>query len=515
MTNQSSIFSQSEFSPRSLLRMLWKRRYLAALLWVATVGLGALAIYKLPRSYSAEASLLLSGQGIPEKYVSSSINPDVTERMEVLKQKIVNADRLWLLIEQYDLYASLRHVPVPTPREEIITRMRGDLTMRLERGWSAERSVTFRVAYKSRNPVIAAEVANRVARFFIDENIRDRESWASTTSDFLTAELGKAKQKMDSLDEILERYKRQFNGELPQQEQAMIASLAQSKMRLQSIQDALSRAEQTKLILKNTLETARASESMARQLLPPAPAAAIPSAQPLLESDRIRTELAQLRQRYGEQHPDLRRLQAVLETTLQREQNEFRSHPAAAPAARPAETVAAIATPRPENMQALIEQRERIENLKTQIQVTDAEQVKLVAERASVYAEVNKIERHLMNMPVREQEMAGVMREHESAKLYYQSLLEKKLNADLASNMERRRQGEVFSQLDLARAPEVPVSPNLRMLAAAVLAFATLLALAVSIGLGLKKGLLQGEWELPPNVVVLARVPELDLAASR
>jgi len=117
---------------------------------------------------------------------------------------------------------------------------------------------------------------------------------------------------------------------------------------------------------------------------------------------------------------------------------------------------------------------------------------------------------------VREQEMAAVTRDYEMSKANYKSLLDKKLAAGMATDMERKQQGERFTMLDTARVPEKPVSPNRPLLYGVGCALSLVVALAFAVAKEIKNHVVLGEWELPPGVAVLGRVPliKADLRSS-
>src|SRR5262249_42718726 len=87
------------------------------------------------------------------------------------------------------------------------------------------------------------------------------------------------------------------------------------------------------------------------------------------------------------------------------------------------------------------------------------------------------------------------------------SLLDKKLAAGMATDMERRQQGERFTMLDAARIPEKPIRPKRPFLYAIACGMSIALALAFAIVKETKKNTILGEWELPSGVTVLGRVP--------
>jgi uncharacterized protein involved in exopolysaccharide biosynthesis len=116
-----------------------------------------------------------------------------------------------------------------------------------------------------------------------------------------------------------------------------------------------------------------------------------------------------------------------------------------------------------------------------------------IRQRASIQAAINsmqediqKIDRQIIDYqkriertPKREEELFALRRDHENMQTAYKSLLSRKLEADMAVNMEKKKKGEQFEVLDYAKLPEKPVSPNLKKI------FALALAIGITLGLGL------------------------------
>jgi hypothetical protein len=119
----------------------------------------------------------------------------------------------------------------------------------------------------------------------------------------------------------------------------------------------------------------------------------------------------------------------------------------------------------------------------------------------------------ISRLPLREQELARVMRDYENTRLNYHSMLDKKMSADVAANMERRQKAERLVMLEMARKPEMPIKPRKVLLFGAGSLFSFALGLVIAVGIEAKKGMLLGEWELPPGVVILGRVPSIATAS--
>jgi uncharacterized protein involved in exopolysaccharide biosynthesis len=73
---------------------------------------------------------------------------------------------------------------------------------------------------------------------------------------------------------------------------------------------------------------------------------------------------------------------------------------------------------------------------------------------------IDDLESRLNLTPLREQQLAEVNRNYENSKQNYQSLLQKKMQSELATNLEKRQQGEQFRIVDPPNLPLKPSEPN-------------------------------------------------------
>src|SRR5262249_37805231 len=155
--------------------------------------------------------------------------------------------------------------------------------------------------------------ANQLANLFIEENLRTRERQAEGTSEFIDSQLQEAKKMLDALEAKVSSYKLQHNGELPQQEHALIGTLNRLQVELQGNQDATNRAQQSKMMTQSALSVAEAAASaMARMEVPPEPRPAAivqpdgtPAPKPKRKSEVLQAQYDNLLLRYTAKHPDM------------------------------------------------------------------------------------------------------------------------------------------------------------------------------------------------------------------
>ncbi|HSK46259.1 MAG TPA: GNVR domain-containing protein, partial [Candidatus Binatia bacterium] len=62
--------------------------------------------------------------------------------------------------------------------------------------------------------------------------------------------------------------------------------------------------------------------------------------------------------------------------------------------------------------------------------------------------------------PALEQQAAAVTRDYEQSRTYYDSLLAKKLQSEMATSLEKRREGEQFVVIDPPQLPQRPYTPK-------------------------------------------------------
>jgi len=484
-----------------------------ALVTIVGVLVTVAVVFAMQPVYLAEALILVEGQKIPENFVAPTVQTPLEDRLDRLKQQVLSNDRLWQLIEDMNLYPKQRS---SKSREEVLAYMRSDITIRLERNWSANRPGAFRVSYEAPDARLAAEVANRIGNFFITENLSERSQEASGTSKFLDGQLEDARRKLQEQEAKLRQFKDTYNGELPEQEGSLLAQLSQNKTELLGVQDAIGRAQQNKLLYDSALamsqESIRNLRSIPRRSSDGSRESAT-AVRPVTELDKLRSELSEAELRYKDGHPEIQRLKAdIARLENARRENAASETPAPAASARPAVAPAdAESSSDPMRESMLSSERLKAESTRAQIAMAEQEIRSLEQRRRQLILDSAEIQSRIQKIPIREEQLTTITRDYETCKTSYQSLLDKKLAADVATNMERGEKAERFVMLDLARPPEKPIRPRRAMLATGGSLFWLALGMSLAFVRELRKNAFLGEWELPVGTVVLGNVPELSL----
>jgi uncharacterized protein involved in exopolysaccharide biosynthesis len=172
----------------------------------------------------------------------------------------------------------------------------------------------------------------------------------------------------------------------------------------------------------------------------------------------LKSELASLQAKYTENHPDVMRLKETI-ARLEAEQT-------------PTETASTQAPEEPPRITVSQTLRRQLQGIELEIQRLKME-IEQLAKRIEGYQ--TKIE----ETPKREQELISLNRDYDNLQKQYNSLLSRKLEADMAVSMEKKQKGEQFRVIDPANFPRLPKGSN----------FGKSLFTALVIGLSLGGGL--------------------------
>ena len=505
-----------EFAPLSLAKMLWNRRWMAMGLWVLATATAIVVVRQLHPVYKADVLVLVDSQKIPDRFVASTVDEDLADSLALISQEIMSRTRLTRIIDMFDLYKQERTTKT---QEEIIQLMRKDVSLKVEHGAGGGKMGAFRLGYQGANPVVVAKVANELANLYVTENLRTRQDQAEGTVQFLQTQVNDAKKSLSEQEAKVSAFKQKYNGVLPQQENSLLTTLSNLRVQLEGSQEALNRSQAEEEMTQTALSSAEFSAATLEQSLRPkvrsieAPGDVSGSiAAP--RSEVLERQLHELLRRYTPQHPAVQALRADL-AEARREESEAAT--AMAQAAKSRKSSSSLATDdqitsfNPE----LLHERERIATLKTQL-ATIKRSIGIETEaRQQELATIASVEERVNRLPLVEQQMAALTRNYQTSQENYKSLLDKEFAAGIATQMERSQKSERFTVMDPARIPEKPFKPKRLVIEAAGSLGGLILGALLGVGLEWRKKHLMGEWELPPDVLILGRVPRIEISPKK
>ena len=471
------------FDFQSYLKMGIRRKWYIIIPFVLSVII-SFGIYKiLPKEYRASTVILVRAQKVPESYVRATLTEPVTDRLGTISQEILSRTRLEMIIKEFNLY---RTTVNKLPMEEIVDMMKTKIEVRVQR------QNAFSISFEGKEPETVMEVTNKLASMFIEENLKSRESRMEGTSQFISKELQSVESSLRKKDDSLRRYKEKNMGQLPGQLDANLRILERLQQQFKTTSDNLSAAEDRIVFVQNQIEqvmdresgrglfstTSSSRRNLTRGDSFPLERDADQSLAAQLNG--LRRDLKNAESKYTESHPDvvdLKRRIAALEPIVKREEIE-REKRLKGLRERQEEAAAESILGRP--LTSLDPASERlITQYKAQFKETQLEAKRLKEEMENLREQIALYQKRIEETPKREQEMVNLNRDYDLLKGQYQSLMDKKYQAQMAENLERKQQGEQFIVLDPARLPEKPSKPNRNGL----LAVGALLGVGIGVGL--------------------------------
>ena len=468
-----------------ILRVFVMRRWWivipACVIPVATVAV----VSRIPNRYTSNATLVVVQQQVPQRYVVPNDTTEMAAALQAMQQEVLSRPQLERIIHNFNLYPreSKRLAP-----EQVMVLMLRDISIDAIVSGTPQKDLNaFSISFTTENPLVAQQVTSTLTSLFIQENLKTREEQAANTTGFLHQRMEDAKKKLEVQEQRLREFKMQYLGELPEQQQGNLGVLSSLQAQLQSTAAGMSRAQEQRVYLESLLSgyqamaaqnvplpTGLSSNTVSRSVSP------IDTAQSDL--DRLQTQKAALLVRFTPQHPDVLKIDrdiAVAESTLERlkstNSGTEKTEKSSVPSGQPQVTHTAG---RPVDNPALAQVRSQLEANRVEIE-------NLQKDEKQIKASLAQYQNRLNLTPVREQQLTSLLRDYDLVKQDYSDLVNKEMQSQLATSLEKNQGGRQFRLVDPPSLPVVPTSPqrlklNLGGLAGGV-AFGLVLALLIEL----------------------------------
>jgi len=435
-----------------------RRRWFVIAPFCVAMLVGMVLAIKMPKLYEASTLILVQPQRVPEKIVTPVVERDIENRINTLSQQILSRSNLERVIDKFKLFpdSDSRDIPI----EDKLQNLRSRIKVMVGGTRSSKDTDSFSIIYQDRNPQTTMRVANGLATFFIDENLKVRESMAVGTSDFLESELESMRKRLEEQEQVLKKFRESNMGELPEQLDSNLKVLDRLNQQLAQKEESLRSARVSLAALESEMTIKQGA--LAAMAPPAGPTATGRENEDQMSVEQLREKLVGMQSTYTDQHPDVVRLKAKIKK-LEKEQTA---------AARSSDSDAATAAVSARNYSSAQLNAEAVRQRTVILGTIKA----LETDIFRLNQEIRDYQRRVEAAPKREQELLTIKRDYDNIRASYNSLLNRKLEADIAVNMEKKQKGEQFQIIDVARLPEKPVSPNLQKL--------FLIAVLAGVGLG-------------------------------
>jgi protein tyrosine kinase modulator len=443
-----------------VLRLIIRRRWCvlgtAAVTALLTIGV----LLKLPNHYQSEATLLVVQPQVPQQYVTPTATTDLGDALQAMQREALSRNRLFSIIEEFGLYPNKRRRLAP---EQLIGLMLKNIEIEpLDVSPQRRDFNSLRIAFSSDDPHQAQEVTSRLTSIFIEQSLKTREDQATTTTRFLQEQLAISKKKLEDQEARLRDFKMQYLGELPEQQQGNLGILTGIQAQLQATMAGLSRAQEQRVYLQSLLDSYRSLATQTSSSTVFALSPNQPIARKLTPVEAAQNELTQLQEqrevllrRITPQHPDaVRNALAIAKAEAVLQDLKAAAPQVKEPAGDHTASTSAAAVP------SRVDDEPAVAQVKSQLEANRLEIANLLKDERQLKASVAQYQNRLNLTPVREQQLASIIRDYDLLKKEYADLLGKEAQSQLATSLEKRQEGLHFRVVNPANLPVIPSSPK-------------------------------------------------------
>jgi len=438
---------------------------------------GYLVSHAFPAKYTSEALILVEGQKVPETMVQPVVSEDLTARIATLQQQVLSRSALQPVVERLQLSKT------PQGVDDVIENIRANMTVEPVPDLSQIGTTTvkkkpgqgspvpgFYLKYTAPNPREAQAVCSELTSLMITDNGKFIDAAAAGTSDVLSKGLEDAKSHLDDLDAKMAAFKKQYVGQLPEDQDSNLKILTGLNSQLEAHTQTLNREQQDKAYAESLLGQQVSAWKASQESTNP---------QTLQKQlNELQSQLPELEARYTADHPDVVKTKADI-AEVKKRLDEINK--------------ASGQTPASTDSQASANEPAEIQKLRLQIHQYGDAIAAAARDQKRLQEEIAVYQGRLTLTPTVEAAYKLLDRDYENAQKNYQDLLADKSKADLTAKMNLQQQGERMFPLNPASMPEDPSFPNRLLFAAGGLGAGLVLGLGLAMWMELRDNSIRTE----------------------
>ena len=442
--------------------------------------MGVVLNLTLPKEYKANTLIVVQRPKVPSQYIRHIVSSDLEDRIRTITQQITSWTNLEKIIENFNLYSDSDK---NTFMEDNIQDLRKRISVNVSKATRQEAN-SFEIFFTGKDPRKIANIANALASYFLDENLKLREDQVVSTSEFLTDELATIRKRLMEKEEGLKLYRKKYMGGLPEQLETNLRILERIQQQIITNQENLRESRNRKILIQQQIGEAR---ELKKRLSTSIENEKDSDELPTLS--KMKSQLVALEARYTQKHPNVIRMKEKISELEAKEAKERQVKE---------NTVS-------EESKNISKTSETEKKLLKQLREIDIQIKNSKDEEIQLRSQMKRYQTRVENTPKLEQELMSLKRDYDNIRETYSSLLSRKLEAELAVNMEKKQKGEQFRILDPAKPPERPFKPDIKR----IFLMSIGLGLALGFGLAYFRETLDTSFRGPNEVENILQIPVL------
>jgi uncharacterized protein involved in exopolysaccharide biosynthesis len=472
-----------------------KRKRLLFLIGLPIVALGGLAALLLPNVYRSSSLIEIESSQDTRSGADATLQDSIARQsdeplyadqyVQSLSTSVLSGQNLSKLLAKEQLYDDQKDDP-----KSALKRLNKDIKVDMvtvpiidpESGREREVVTAFTVSYDNLDPQRAYAGAKWLTQAFLEGNRHDRRSYAASTAKFFGSEAERMRKRVGELEGKLAEFKAKNVGQLPELNDLNMNSMDRAANEINSVETQLQGLRRERVFLVAQLQQARSTGpetnnineleaqykqksaiydpnhpdmiSLRRQI-DMMRAGGSPSGMTLRQQvQQQKSILAEARQRYGEEHPDIKRIERNIESLEARIKS-----------GESADTTLASDSPMAVQLQ-------------TQLNATDTQIAAMQQRGLELRKKMTDLEGRMNTAPQVEKEYAAVTRDLDSARAKYQDLLKRQMDAEVSEAAIANGTADKFRIKSQPSLPDKPAKPQRIAIFAVAVAFALMASLS-------------------------------------
>ncbi|MBI5542788.1 MAG: chain-length determining protein [Deltaproteobacteria bacterium] len=385
---------------QEVLKGLWRRRLLVMIVFAAVLVGGGVLVMGLPSTWRATTVVRVEPLRPAESLVSASVTAPVEERLKTVAQELFARPVLEKAITELDLEPKLRK---KEGMDAAVEELRAMLDVKVEGEAAFVLSVT------GPDPELAAKLANLLPKLYAEQALDLRAAQAQSTAAIFDTEIARVAQQVQEREAKITAFKREHLGELPEQAESNMRNLDRIMVLLTARTDARRELQRHQVEMATSRLDVDTEVGRLRRS----------------ELD-LNHALMDARSQWTEDHPEVLRLSRELAAVVAR--------------------------------RGAAEQRAQTED-SSRAQVR-RQLASLDREMATLEKEAQLYRDRLDRTPRWAQGLSDLNRDYDILREKYQSLVSRKVEAEVARELEARARATMFHVLSPAVAPSAPFKPD-------------------------------------------------------
>jgi polysaccharide chain length determinant protein (PEP-CTERM system associated) len=405
------------------LKLIQARRHLFITVSLLVMSIIVWGSYFIPEKYEASSTIIIEKNVIEDLVRGIAVTPSMTERIRVLRDTLLGRSLVLDVLRKLDLDASAKD---KKELEELIMKYQE------KTGIKVKKNNLITVSFKHSDPRIAKKFVNTLVNEYVEKNIFAKRQEATDATNFLKSQVEYFKNKMDEGERKIIEFRKSQGIFVAMDERAIINDIKRFTSEIEEIK-----------MKKNELSARR--KGIQKQLKEePKTVAIFSSVDAQASIGAMEKQLAQLLTKYTENYPEVIRLKAEIET--------LKKQKGLAPGANN-ETESEISTINP----VYQELRQRLLEI-------DAELTALKAKEEHLTGLIAQKKKELKYIPESRKKLADLQQERDAYRGVYERLVERLGQSEVSKQMEIADKASTFRVIEPAIVPQIPVSPNRKLL---------------------------------------------------